>query len=112
MAHLLDLWILEATHYGDLFAGTARNFQYWRSEIIAYARTDRANNGFAEGITNTIKVRKRIASGYPNWTSFRATIIWPLGEALNPATGELIPIRSIPPGQGTQTTTVRVEPDS
>lgn len=101
MAQLLDLWILEATHYGDPFAGTARSFRYWRSEIIAYARTNRATNGFAEEITNTIKVRKRIAYGYPNWTSFRATMIWTLGEALDPTTGELLPIRSVPPGQGT-----------
>ncbi len=101
MIGLLDAWIAEAKTFGDPFAGTARSFAYWRDEIIAYARSGNATNGFAEGITNTIKVRKRIAYGYPSWHSFRATIVWILGEAIDPTTGELIPIRSIPPGQGT-----------
>ena len=100
-AELLDAWIAEAKAFGAPFDGTARSFAYWRSEIIAFTRTQGASNGFAEGITNPIKVRKRIAYGYPSWRSFRATIIWTLGEACDPSTGELIPLRSVAPGQGT-----------
>lgn len=99
-ARLLDLWCAEAEDFGEPFAGTAHSFRYWRAEIIAYAQTGCATNGFAEGITNPIKVRKRMAYGYPSWQSFRATMVWTLGEAIDPHTGELLPLRSVPPGQG------------
>lgn len=103
-AALLDLWCAEAEAFGEPFAGTAHSFRYWRTEIIAYARTGGATNGFAEGITNPIKVRKRMAYGYPSWESFRATMVWILGEAIDSDTGELLPLRSVPPGQGVHLT--------
>jgi hypothetical protein len=65
-----------------------------------YARTGGASNGFAEAINHLIKNQKRQAHGYPSWTGFRGQILWCFGEAVDPETGEIVPLRSIPQGQG------------
>lgn len=42
-----------------------RNLQWWREEILAYFE-DRQTNGFAQGVTNKIKVMKRRSYGFRN----------------------------------------------
>jgi transposase len=78
----------------------ANTFKRWRAEIIAYAATGGASNAFAEAINHLIKNQKRQAHGYPTWPGFRGQILWTFGEAVDPDTGELRPLRTIPRGQG------------
>jgi len=78
----------------------ANSFRSWRREIINYARTGGASNGFAEALNHLIKNQKRQAHGYPTWAGFRAQIMWCFGEAVDPDTGEILPLRSLPRGQG------------
>jgi transposase len=82
------------------FVTVANGFRIWRTEIINYARTGGANNGFAEAINHLIKNQKRQAHGYPSWTGFRGQILWCFGEAVDPETGEIVPLRSVPRGKG------------
>lgn len=82
------------------FVKAANGFRSWRGEIINYARTKGANNGFAEAITHLIKNQKRQAHGYGTWFGFRAQILWCFGEAVDPETGEIVPLRSVPRGDG------------
>lgn len=82
------------------FVTVANGFRIWREEIINYAATGGANNGFAESINHLIKNQKRQAHGYPTWNGFRGQILWVFGEAVDPETGEILALRSIPRGQG------------
>lgn len=82
------------------FVTVANGFRTWRAEIINYARTAGASNGFAEAINHLIKNQKRQAHGYRSWAGFRGQIMWCFGEAIDPQTGEIMPLRSIPRGAG------------
>ena len=82
------------------FVTLANSMRSWRAEIVNYARTGAASNAFAESINHLIKNQKRQAHGYPNWTGFRGQILWCFGEVVDPHTGEIRLLRSIPRGQG------------
>jgi len=82
------------------FKSLANGLRSWREEIINYARSGGASNAFAEALNHLIKNQKRQAHGYPSWQGFRAQIIWAFGEVVDPETGELLPLRAIPRGQG------------
>lgn len=82
------------------FITAANGFRSWRAEIINYARTRGASNGFAEAINHLIKNQKRQAHGYRSWFGFRSQMLWCFGEAVDPETGEVRPLRSLPRGDG------------
>lgn len=44
--------------------------------------------------------QKRQAHGYGSWLGFRGQILWAFGEAIDPDTGEVKPLRSVPRGEG------------
>ena len=50
--------------------------------------------------THLIKNQKGQAHGYRTWEGFRAQIIWCYGEVIDPETGEILPLRSLPRGTG------------
>lgn len=72
----------------------------WRTEIVNYAKTAGASNAWAEAVNHLIKNQKRQAHGYRTWEGFRAQIIWCFGEVVDPQTGEILPLRKLPRGQG------------
>jgi transposase len=82
------------------FITLANSLRSWRAEIVNYARTGGANNGFAEALNHLIKNQKRQAHGYATWQGFRGQILWAFGEVVDPATGEILPLRYVPRGQG------------
>ncbi len=82
------------------FKTLANSLRSWRTEIINYARTKGASNGFAEAINHLIKNQKRQAHGYRSWEGFRAQVLWCFGEVVDPETGEIVPLRSLPRGEG------------
>ena len=79
------------------FATLARTLRTWRQEIVNYAATGGASNGFAEALNHQLKNQ---AHGYRSWLGFRGQILWCFGEAVDPDTGELVPLRSVPRGAG------------
>jgi Transposase len=83
------------------FVTLANSLRSWRAEIVNYARSGGASNAFAESINHLIKNQKRQAPGYATWTGFRGQILWTFGEVVDPNTGEILPLRAIPRGQGT-----------
>ena len=82
------------------FGTLARSLRTWRQEILNYAVTGGASNGFAEALNHLVKNQKRQAHGYRSWLGFRGQILWCFGEAVDPDTGELVPLRSVPRGAG------------
>ncbi len=82
------------------FKTLANSLRSWRGEIINYARTGGASNGFAEALNHLIKNQKRQAHGYGSWNGFRSQILWAFGEVVDPETGELVALRSLPRGEG------------
>ncbi len=82
------------------FVTLANSLRSWRAEILNYARTGGASNAFAEALNHLIKNQKRQAHGYASWQGFRCQILWAFGEAVDPETGEIGPLRSVPRGLG------------
>ena len=82
------------------FITLANSLRSWRAEIINYARTGGASNAFAEALNHLIKNQKRQAHGYATWQGFRCQILWAFGEVVDPETGEILPLRLVPRGQG------------
>jgi transposase len=82
------------------FVSLANSLRSWRTEIVNYARTGAASNAFAESVNHLIKNQKRQAHGYPTWAGFRGQILWCFGEVVDPNTGEIRLLRSIPRGEG------------
>ena len=78
------------------FATLARSLRSWPQEILDYAATGGASNGFAEGLKHLVKSQKRQAHGYRSWLGFRGQILWCFREAVDPDTGELVALRSAP----------------
>ena len=78
----------------------ARTLRTWRVEVLNYARSGGASNGFAEALNHLVKNQKRQAHGYRSWLGFRGQVLWCFGEAVDPDTGELVPLRSVPRGAG------------
>ncbi len=69
------MWVhnLEAAGLEELSSvwGTLR---WWREPILNYF-DDRQTNGFAEGVTNKIKVMKRRGYGYRNSDRYRSKVL-------------------------------------
>jgi transposase len=82
------------------FVTLAKTFSLWRAEIVNYARSGGASNGFAEAVNHLIKNQKRQAHGYRTWAGFRGQVLWSFGEVVDPETGEILPLRSLPRGEG------------
>lgn len=82
------------------FKTAAGLLRRWRAEIVNYACTRGASNAWAEAVNHLIKNQKRQAHGYRTWEGFRAQIIWCFGEVVDPETGEIQPLRSLPRGTG------------
>jgi transposase len=84
----------------DAFVTLAKTLRGWRTEIVNYAASVGASNGFAESLNHLIKNQKRQAHGYRTWAGFRGQILWAYGEAVDPDTGEVKPLRAVPRGLG------------
>lgn len=84
----------------EAFAKLAKTLREWRTAIVNYAVSGGASNGFAESLNHLIKNQKRQAHGYRTWAGFRGQILWAFGEAVDPDTGEIKPLRSVPRGLG------------
>lgn len=56
------------------FRAVAKTFRQWREEILAYF-SDPVTNAYAEGITNKVKVIKRVGFGYRNFERFRERVL-------------------------------------
>ena len=82
------------------FVSMAKTLRGWRTEIVNYAASGGASNGFAEAIIHLIKNQKRQAHGYRTWAGFRGQILWAFGEVVDPDTGEVRTLRSLPRGMG------------
>jgi transposase len=83
------------------FMTVAKTFRTWRTEILAYATTGGATNAWAEAINLLIKNQKRQAHGYKSWYGFRTQMLWCFAtEVVDPQTGEILPLRLVPRGQG------------
>ena len=95
---IFDTWCRESKLAS--FKTLANSLRSWRGEIVNYARTGGASNGFAEALNHLIKNQKRQAHGYASWTGFRSQILWSFGEVVDPETGEVVPLRSLPRGEG------------
>jgi transposase len=74
-ARRLEVWEhnLIAADMPELSAAW-RTLQWWREPILAYFE-DRQTNGFAEGVTNKIKVMKRSAYGFRNPQRYRLKVL-------------------------------------
>jgi transposase len=71
----LEVWIsnLDAADLPDLVA-VWKQLERWREEILAYF-DDRMTNAFAEGITNKIKVMKRVSYGFRDSGRYRQKVL-------------------------------------
>lgn len=56
------------------FRKVAQTFRQWREEILGYF-SDPVTNAFAEGVTNKVKVIKRVGFGYRNVERFRERVL-------------------------------------
>jgi len=71
----LDAFLTAAETSGfPAFVSFAHGLRKWRTEFLAYFDKP-ATNGYAEGITNKIKVIKRRAYGLPTFAGFRERIL-------------------------------------
>lgn len=84
----------------EAFVTLAKTLRGWGAEIVNYAASGGASNGFAEAMNHLIKNQKRQAHGYRTWAGFRGQILWAFGEAVDPETGEIKPLRMVPRGIG------------
>jgi len=82
------------------FVSMAKTLRGWRTEIVNYAASGGASDGFAEAIIHLIKNQKRQAHGCRTWAGFRGQILWTFGEVVDPGTGEIRTLRSLPRGEG------------
>ena len=77
--HRLDVWIHNMRCSGvKEFAATWGLLQPWREPMLAYF-DDPFTNAFAEGITNKIKVMKRMAYGFRNSRRYRLKVLLACG---------------------------------
>ncbi len=82
------------------FVTVANTFEAWRGEIVNYATSGGASNGIAESLNHLLKNQKRQAHGYATWEGFRGQMLWAFGEVVDPETGEVVALRSLPRGEG------------
>jgi transposase len=97
----IDLFVTWCRASGiEAFVTLANTIEAWRGEILNYAASGGASNGFAEALNHLLRNQKRQAHGYATWEGFRGQILWTFGEAVDPDTGEIVPLRSLPRGEG------------
>ena len=60
------------------FEAFANGLGPWRQELLAYF-DEPLTNGYAEGVTNKVKVIKRRAYGVPSFRSFRRRVLLACG---------------------------------
>jgi transposase len=60
------------------FESFAKGVRLWREELLAYF-DEPLTNGYAEGVTNKVKVIKRRAYGLPSFEGFRARVLLACG---------------------------------
>lgn len=97
----IDIFVAWCRHSKiPAFVTVAGTFENWRQEILNYARSGGASNAVAESLNHLLKNHKRQAHGYRTWQGFRGQMLWALGEVVNPDTGEVVPLRSLPRGEG------------
>ena len=76
----LDTWIELVEQAGIQELKDAwRTLQWWRDQILNYL-DDPVTNGFAEGITNKIKVMKRRSYGFRNEARYRQKVLLTCGR--------------------------------
>ncbi|WP_147212811.1 ISL3 family transposase [Oceanobacillus sojae] len=92
LKHALDMWFKESDEYSvaagleaclkklkastlDGFHRVAGTFKRWRQEILQSFMYP-YNNGYIEGVNNTIKVLKRLSYGIKNFERMRKKILW------------------------------------
>ncbi len=95
---LFVTWCREARI--EAYVTLANTIEAWRKEILNYAASGGASNGFAESLNHLLKNQKRQAHGYRTWEGFRGQMLWTFGEVVDPDTGEVTPLRSVPRGEG------------
>lgn len=75
----LNTWHIEARLCGfEPFIEVAQTLERWEAEILNYFK-HKVTNGYAEGVTNKIKVIKRVAYGFNNFENFRQRILVAVG---------------------------------
>ena len=75
----LDAFLAAVDRAGlPAFDAFAKGIRLWRDELLAYF-DEPTTNGYAEGITNKVKVIKRRAYGVPTFTAFRARVLLACG---------------------------------
>jgi transposase len=76
----LDVWVdnLEAAGLRE-FTQLWYTLKFWREQILAYF-DEPVTNGFAEGITNKIKVMKRTAYGFRSAERYRRKVLLQTGH--------------------------------
>jgi transposase len=73
--HRLDLWVHHVEQSGlREFRNLWRILSHWQDEILNY-HDDRQTNGYAEGVTNKIKVLKRRGYGHRHPHRYRAKVL-------------------------------------
>jgi transposase len=71
----LQIWVDNINQYKlKEFQAVWRVLELWKEPILAYF-DDRVTNGFAEGITNKIKVMKRVSYGFRNSYNYRRKVL-------------------------------------
>ncbi len=73
----------------EAFVALANTVEAWRAEILNYAASGGASNGFAEALNHLLKNQKRQEHGYRTWEGFRGQMLWAFGEAVDPDTAKL-----------------------
>ena len=72
----LSRWLQLVEESGvEEFKSVLKTFKTWKTEIQE-GLTHVYSNGFTEGMNNKIKVLKRTAFGFRNFSRFRARILW------------------------------------
>ena len=72
----LSRWMQLVEESGiEEFKSVLKTFKTWETEIQE-GLTNVYSNGFTEGMNNKIKVLKRTAFGFRNFSRFRARILW------------------------------------
>lgn len=69
-----DICFASSTSPSPSFRKLAKTLRQWREEILAYF-SDPVTNAYAEGITNKVKVIKRVGFGYRSFERFRERVL-------------------------------------
>ncbi len=80
------LKVLESFHTCPIpeIARLGRTLRGWRTQLLAYFTTGRANNGGTEAINGIIELHRRIARGFRNPANYRLRMILAAGRLTHP----------------------------